>query len=591
MPIQIIDNFEVNTQKPIDNRFVVGGTSSFYQTRYQIVNTYTGLRIWDLNDNLPYVYDGATWSSETSATTIQGVGTIGYLPKFNTSNSIINSQLFEHSNGTLVVGTTSAGTTGFPIGPNSYINGTKFVVDGHIRVNSGYTYYGSGSNLIQLNASNITLGSLALARISTSGSSNGMILSRDASTPIWRSPSDLTVGTASNATNLSITNETSISAHYLMFSSVTSGNTNAKVVSTSTGGIKVKPGSSQILLPTYWQNPPAPALPTSSAYGANQPPYSFSGDDNTGIYSGGSDNLSFSTGGTTRYSITNTLNTFYVPISADLSGNIIGGTLRATAHTTSPSGSISPSITFKSESTMGIYRPSSGQIGIALSGKPRFILRTGIATDFDLYSISGDPIYRAGFTNWDWDSGKNEFEIKSYSNTKLLNINGFSGAALINSSYLSFSLNQITSLSQNQSGNNSLIFSVSGSGTNNPRVNYDNNAYGHTVLSTATFEIISQQYDRILYGLNGGSNAIGSELIVQISNDGGSTWRTISRVYDRPRTATQNYWSISCIIPSGCITRLIFEGTEAGNVPGQDTVPNGTPGSFGASFTMFKFGK
>jgi hypothetical protein len=185
MSIQLIDNFELNVQKPIDNRFVVGGTSSFYATRYEIVNAYHGLRIWDLNDGQPYVYDGSTWSSEATLTTIQGNGTANYLPKFNTSNSIEDSVIYQNS-GNIIIGTTSIGS------PSA-----KLVVDGNIKANSGYYYYGSGLNLTSLNATEITTGTLDLARLSINSSSSGWIMTRNTSSAVWVSPNSLTVATAS----------------------------------------------------------------------------------------------------------------------------------------------------------------------------------------------------------------------------------------------------------------------------------------------------------------------------------------------------------------------------------------------------------
>ena len=61
----IIDQFQINTAKPIENRIVVGGTS-FYQTKDLIEYKYPGLRTWDLNDNLPYYWTGTEWLSENS---------------------------------------------------------------------------------------------------------------------------------------------------------------------------------------------------------------------------------------------------------------------------------------------------------------------------------------------------------------------------------------------------------------------------------------------------------------------------------------------------------------------------------------------
>lgn len=185
MPIQLIDNFELNVQKPIDNRFVVGGTSSFYPTRFDIVNAYNGLRIWDLNDTQGYVYNGVTWTSEASLTTIQGSGITDYLAKFSTSNSLNVSSIYENS-GVIIIGTNSLPST----------NISKLIVEGSIKVNSGHYYYGSGQFLTSLDATQINLGTLDLARLQVTGAS-GYILSRNASTATWISPTQFEVGTAS----------------------------------------------------------------------------------------------------------------------------------------------------------------------------------------------------------------------------------------------------------------------------------------------------------------------------------------------------------------------------------------------------------
>jgi hypothetical protein len=188
MAIQVIDNFDINTSKPLDNRFVVGtsSTGAFYNTRHDIQWKYAGLRIWDLNDNQPYVYNGFTWSAEASST-IQGLGTAGYISKFTLSNQIDISEIYEES-GNIYIGSTIS----FPFSPAG-----KLQVNGNIRSYNG-GFYGVGSNITAINASNITLGSLDLPRISLSTSSPDWILSRNASSAIWINPvTSLSVGTAS----------------------------------------------------------------------------------------------------------------------------------------------------------------------------------------------------------------------------------------------------------------------------------------------------------------------------------------------------------------------------------------------------------
>ena len=54
MPTQIIDNFELTSELPLDARLVVG-PNAFYQTKDLIEYKYYGLRVWDFNFNLPFV--------------------------------------------------------------------------------------------------------------------------------------------------------------------------------------------------------------------------------------------------------------------------------------------------------------------------------------------------------------------------------------------------------------------------------------------------------------------------------------------------------------------------------------------------------
>ena len=122
MAIKITDNFQVNIKNPIDNRFVVGsqsipgGTSSIYPTPFyayrddissNIGFVYPGLRIWDFNDNLPYVWTGTTWSNENlTGASVLGSGTPAfsagggyqnYITKFyDTSTVLTKSLLFDN---------------------------------------------------------------------------------------------------------------------------------------------------------------------------------------------------------------------------------------------------------------------------------------------------------------------------------------------------------------------------------------------------------------------------------------------------------------------------------------------------------------
>lgn len=191
MSIQVIDNFDINVSKPLDNRFVVG-PNSFYQTRHDIQWKYEGLRIWDLNDSQPYFYDGFTWSTESSST-LQGVGTAGYIAKFTLPNQIDTSEIYE-LNGSILIGTTVSFPSSILGNP---VPVSKLQVRGNLRVFNG-GFYGIGTNITNLNATNVTQGSLNLARLSISSSSPNWILSRNASSAVWINPAtSLTAATAS----------------------------------------------------------------------------------------------------------------------------------------------------------------------------------------------------------------------------------------------------------------------------------------------------------------------------------------------------------------------------------------------------------
>jgi hypothetical protein len=211
MPIQIIDNFDLNSAKPIDNRFVVG-SQSFYTTKDSISYKYPGMRVWDLNDGVPYVWTGTTFSSENSVS-ISGSGIVNYIPKYISTNVIGNSLIYD---------------TGVNVGIGTISPAYKFDVNGDVRSQGTNGYYGVGSNLTALTATNITLGSLSLARI-TNGTT-GQLLVAGTSQPEWRNASLVTVGTASA---VSITNDTSsATTMYPVFSTSTSGTSGLRTSST-----------------------------------------------------------------------------------------------------------------------------------------------------------------------------------------------------------------------------------------------------------------------------------------------------------------------------------------------------------------------
>jgi hypothetical protein len=88
MSIQIITGFSLNSIEPIDTRIVASGSTG----RDAIPYKYQGLRVFDLSNNRPYVYVGATWSVEVSD---QVLGTTGSIAKFSSTNTVGNSNIYQ----------------------------------------------------------------------------------------------------------------------------------------------------------------------------------------------------------------------------------------------------------------------------------------------------------------------------------------------------------------------------------------------------------------------------------------------------------------------------------------------------------------
>ena len=163
MSIQLIDNFYLNSSKPLDNRFVVG-SQSYYTNRDLIDWKYVGMRVWDLNDGvngMPYVWTGTTYSSENSVS-IGGSGTVNRIPKFVTSTTVDDSIIYD--DGTYI-----------GIGANNTTPVFRLDVDGAIRTTDGFI--GNGATISNINADNITSGTLLLNRIQNSSNSNWLLTS------------------------------------------------------------------------------------------------------------------------------------------------------------------------------------------------------------------------------------------------------------------------------------------------------------------------------------------------------------------------------------------------------------------------------
>ncbi len=365
MSIQIIDNFNISVSKPIDDRFVVG-PQSFYTDKNDIPYKYIGLRVWDLNDGVPYVWDGATWTSENSVS-VSGSGSASYVPKFIGSGN------------STVLGNSCIYVSGNRVGINNTSITTGYTLDviGGVRSQGATGFSGVGTLLTNLNASNISTGTMSLARLSNF-SSTGWILTSGPSQPSYINPYLITVGAASASTVVSDTNNSN--THYIGFFNGYSGNLQSRVsrlnasedisqrqltykpstgnltsalittgtfssTTSNTTTLNISSNSSSLANPVIKfssfsssiagiyhtidpslrislsaadklivessyvnfgaQSTGTPRISLSTSPTAALPSYTWYGDPNTGMYRSAADTIGFSTGGTQSMSISN----------------------------------------------------------------------------------------------------------------------------------------------------------------------------------------------------------------------------------------------------------------------------------------------
>jgi hypothetical protein len=158
MSIKIIDNFQVNTAKPIDDRVVVGNGNR-YMNKESIQLKYIGLRVWDINESKSFVWNGVNWILDYLPSDV--VGTTNYISKFNTSNSISNSIIYEIDG---------------RIGINKTNPTSEFDVNGDItavKINAN------------ISAERVTSGNLPLGRLS--GGGNNTLLIGTSGAAEWKS--------------------------------------------------------------------------------------------------------------------------------------------------------------------------------------------------------------------------------------------------------------------------------------------------------------------------------------------------------------------------------------------------------------------
>lgn len=278
MPI-IIDNFHVETALPIDNRFVVGGADSFYQNKDDIQNKYLGLRIWDLNDDIPYCWKGTVegWVSENSVgVSADSTSDVNYIPLFTTGPTVIGKSLLYQTIGNQIgIGILPTSL----INPNTEVNGSSISfassglhVAGNIKTNN--FLIGKGGYITELNAGNVSSGLLDIRYISHL-QSNGSGLSSAQyvlsniglfNSVTWKLANTLSVANADISNKITITDDNSSpSFNYITFA-LGIGDQQLKI---SSSKMQFRPNTGQLFL--------SDGSPTD-------PVYSFLSNLSTGFY-------------------------------------------------------------------------------------------------------------------------------------------------------------------------------------------------------------------------------------------------------------------------------------------------------------------
>jgi hypothetical protein len=431
MAIQIIDGFQVNTASPIDNRIVASGSAA----RNAIPYKYHGLRVFDISNNIPYVWNGASWISE-NASGIVGSGTAEYIPLYTSSNVISNSLLYQY-NGIIKTADNGNGADLAQIDPEY---GTVYAQGG---------FYGPGTSITNISATNITTGTLPLSRLQGVGST-GQIIVAGVTTPSWTSQSLLSVGTASGSrfsliTNTSATNGT----HYLAFVSSgawTSTTAATSSIRASSADLSYNPSTKTLNATRIDQN--GGALPgtaaskltfanLSSTTSLNTTNLEFNNVRNstgtdwltTGyriqskvdaeylayIQFNGTNNdagISFGTG----YQSTDSTSNTNERLRISSAGNVLIKNLGSVAN---------PSISFIDDSNTGIYRPIADALALVTGGVERFRVRAGGASDFEFKSLTGTRTLGLSV----YDSGYTTLTLSSSAATTFV-ISGYSGVVI-----------------------------------------------------------------------------------------------------------------------------------------------------------------
>ena len=251
--IQIIDGFKLQTSTPIDSRIVVADDTE----RTSMSNKYHGLRVWQVDTNIPYFWNGTQWESELDLV-VTGSGSINNVPKFSSSTPSIltDSQISD--------------------------DGATVDISNNLLVGNDITFSGDLNG--DLNAGNILSGSLDLDRLNTSSAGTDYVLQYDGTSPEWVDLNSISIGTSTNTDSIKVENVSSSNKYSLILRDEIStlGNFLPLYSYNSDLFFSEKSGSMCILAPDG---------------SVSNPPYSFDGDTNTGMYRPSASVIGFSSNG------------------------------------------------------------------------------------------------------------------------------------------------------------------------------------------------------------------------------------------------------------------------------------------------------
>ncbi len=212
MPIQIIDNFDLNAEKAIDNRMVVGPTPSFYHNKNDIPNKYPGLRIWELPgaelgggatnstlNGLSYAWTGTQWISENTTAIGGGAANTLRVPYFSAINTILDTDLRYNI---------SDKNFGFSVDPDTGAssplnNIARIRVDGNVVISGKFIGNAGGldNGIFNINASNIAVGTMQITRLGGDVGVGYILTSNGINSASYKIPSSINVGSATQLQN------------------------------------------------------------------------------------------------------------------------------------------------------------------------------------------------------------------------------------------------------------------------------------------------------------------------------------------------------------------------------------------------------